>query len=109
MQKKTAILKLQTEAGLLEGHSACADYLERSVETLLLHAAELDLHAQEALLAEVVPVFSEAENKKFLARPNSKKVYDVVAASKFKCSTWDRWHPKSSVQAMLGGLQIPTN
>ena len=52
MLKRTAILQLQTEAGMLHGHTACAEYLEKSVEDLLLHPAELDPAAQQALLAE---------------------------------------------------------
>ena len=34
--KKSAILELQTEAGLLQGHKACSTYLESEVAKLLL-------------------------------------------------------------------------
>ena len=40
--KKSSILKLKTEKGLLEGHAACAEYLEQAVGDLLLHPADLD-------------------------------------------------------------------
>ena len=32
--EKSAILKLQGETGLLEGHDACAEYLERSIQQI---------------------------------------------------------------------------
>ena len=48
--KRSSILKLKTEKGMLEGHVACADYLEQAVGDLLLHPAELDSDAQDALL-----------------------------------------------------------
>ena len=38
--KKTSILKLDTEIGILEGHTACATYLENSVADIL-HPATL--------------------------------------------------------------------
>ena len=44
--KRNAILKLQSENGILEGHTACASLLERSVEDLLHHPAVLDQHLQ---------------------------------------------------------------
>ena len=68
--KKSAILKLDTEVGILEGHPACAKYLENSVAELLLHPAMLDLAAQEALLSEVEPVFTEADNQMLCATPD---------------------------------------
>ena len=40
--KKSCILKLDSEIGILEGHTACATYLENSVADLLLHPATLD-------------------------------------------------------------------
>ena len=97
MLKKTAILKLQTEAGLPEGHSA--DFLERSVENLLLHPAELDQNAQEALLAEVEPVFSGADNQQFLARPTIQKVYEVVSASNLNAAPGTELHSWSLGQS----------
>ena len=50
MIKKSHILKLETSSGLLEGHSACAEYLEKLVEELLLVPAPLKTVAQESLL-----------------------------------------------------------
>ena len=47
--KKTSILKLQLPNQLLEGHSACANFLEKSVSELLLHPVELDPVAQDCL------------------------------------------------------------
>ena len=79
--KKTSILKLETEQGLLEGHTACADYLESSVEKLLLHPAVLNHDAQQVLLEEVVPVFTAEDNKMILKVPTSKDVWETVCNS----------------------------
>ena len=57
--KKTSILALDTPSGLLEGHAACAEYLEQMVEDLLLHPVQLNLAAQDALLGEVDEVFTD--------------------------------------------------
>ena len=78
MIKKSAILKLDTEVGILEGHPACAKYLENSVAELLLHPAMLDPAAQEALLSEVEPVFTEADNQMLCATPDKDELKEVV-------------------------------
>ena len=51
--KKSAILKLETEQGLLEGHQACSQFLQQAISDLLEHSAQLDPEAQNILLAEV--------------------------------------------------------
>ena len=63
-----------TEDGLLEGHAACASFLENTVEELLLHPAQLNNAAQQALLDEVVPVFTLEDNQKLLTPPSSDTV-----------------------------------
>ena len=67
--KRSSILKLQTEAGLLEGHEQCSSYLEQQVADLLTHPGLLDPAAQELLLGEVQQVFTAEDNVKFLAVP----------------------------------------
>ena len=79
--KKAAILKLQTERGLLQGHAECANYLEDQVADLLLHPAPLHQGARDCLLAEVQQVFSEEDNKKFLRIPDEKEVREVLNSS----------------------------
>ena len=59
IMKKGSILRLQTDSGILEGHIACKEFLEKTVENLLLNPANLDLQAQETLLEEVCPIFPE--------------------------------------------------
>ena len=61
--RKSSILKLNTENGILEGHEACANYLEKAVGDLLQHPANLDDAAQEVLLREVKPVFTDKDNE----------------------------------------------
>ena len=51
--RKSAILKLQTPDGLLEGHDQCAAFLEREVKNLLLSDAGLDITAQSTLPASL--------------------------------------------------------
>ena len=79
--RKSSILKLQTKDTLLEGHSACATFLENAVAELLLHPAELDQAAQACLLKEVDPVFSEADNVLLCAPPTKQDVKEVLSAS----------------------------
>ena len=79
--RKSSILKLETASGTLVGHKACAEYLEKTVEDLLLHPAHLSDEAQNTLLAEVTPVFTEADNRKLLKLPTKLHVYETLAAS----------------------------
>ena len=61
--KRSSILKLQTEHGLLEGHGPCASYLEQQVGDLLLHPAEFDQAARDCMLGEVEKVFTDEDNR----------------------------------------------
>ena len=79
--KRSSILKLETGAGMLEGHQACADYLEQTVEDMMLHPAELYQASQEYLLSEVDPVFTPEDNILLLKQPSREDVLDTLAAS----------------------------
>ena len=61
-------------AGTLEGHQACADFLEKTVEDLLLHPVQLNQAAQDALLAEVDPAFTASDNALLLKQTCQNKV-----------------------------------
>ena len=76
--KKSAILKLDTDDGLIEGHEACASFLINSVAQLLQHPAQLDHDAQQILLDEMEPVFTEADNKLPCTIPNNAGTYLVI-------------------------------
>ena len=76
--RKSSILKLETPAGLIEGHASCAEYLETEVKNLLLVNAGLVPEAQSQLLEEVSPCFSDADNALFLAPPTIQDVKKVV-------------------------------
>ena len=67
--KKSTITKLETELGLLEGHSKCASYLEAQVHNLIGREAILDNGAQESLLQLVSVVFSNKDNEMLEAPP----------------------------------------
>ena len=78
--KKSSILKLQTDNGIIEGHNECASFLESTVEDLLLHQAQLDPLAQETLLAEIEPVFTKEDNARLLTPPTNEEVLATVSA-----------------------------
>ena len=79
--KRSSILKLQTEAGLVEGHEECAAYLESQVAELLAHPALFDQAARDVLLGEVDKVFTAKDNQKFLSLPTLSDVRKRVSAS----------------------------
>ena len=79
--KMSSILKLQTPEGLLEGHAACANYLEVVVGELLLQPAQLSHDAQETLLSEIEPVFSDKDNDMLATPPTKQDVWDTLADS----------------------------
>ena len=79
--KRSSILKLQTERGLLEGHDQCSSYLENQVGDLLLHPAVVDQAARDCMLGEVQKVFTDEDNKKLLTLPDKKRVKKVLDAS----------------------------
>ena len=76
--KRSPILKLQTEQGLIESHFKCADYLEKSVSSLLLFPPNLYPSAQARLLNEVKPVFTEEDNRMLLTPPSQEEVKEVL-------------------------------
>ena len=76
--KNSSILRLQTDAGLLEGYRACAEYLEQSVASHLLQPAALDPMAQQVLLADVKVVFTEQDNKMLCTLPTKEEVWKVL-------------------------------
>ena len=76
--KKSSILRLQTDAGILEGHKACAEYLEQSVASHLIQPAHLDPVAQQVLLSEVNKVFTEQDNKMLCKLPEKEEVLKVL-------------------------------
>ena len=80
--KRTSILKLQTETGMLEGHAACSKYLEDTVGDLLLHPANLDRAAQTTLLKEVKKVFTNKDNEMFLKAPTKEEVKESLWSAK---------------------------
>ena len=79
--RRTSILKLKTDEGILEGHDACVQYLEKAVGDILVQPADLDEAAQEALLREVKPVFSSKDNEMMMKIPNKEEVKESVWSS----------------------------
>ena len=79
--KRTSIIKLDTGSTILTGHRECAEHLEQSVSDLLLHPASLSEAAQQELLQEVKPVFTEADNALLKSFPTKKEVKESVWSS----------------------------
>ena len=77
-KQKSAILKLQTPTGIVEGHAACAAAVEESVEAHLQQPAVLNPAAQDILLREVKPCFTEADNAYLEAPPSREEVRQVL-------------------------------
>ena len=74
-------MKLQTPGGIIQGHKLCSEFLEREVKNLLLTDAGLDQAAQDCLLEEVEPCFSEADNSILTAPPTLKCVKKTIESS----------------------------
>ena len=79
--KKKSILKLQTSDGVIEGHAACAQYLENQVAQLLLNPAELDRSAQDTLLNELDSKVTEEENDMLRKPPDKAEVLETLKAA----------------------------
>ena len=78
MIRKSAILKLQTPSGIIEGHAECSTFLENEVKSLLLTDAGLDQSAQNILLEEILPCFTEADNAILRSPPTLQCVKDTI-------------------------------
>ena len=76
--KKSSILKLETESGMLVGHDSCTKYLENLVSDLLCNPSELDQASQDILLSEIECVVSEEDNVMLLAIPEKKEVLETL-------------------------------
>ena len=79
--KKSAILKLQTNDKLFEGHKECSKHLESVVAELLLNPAVRNIQSENVLLQEVTPVFTQDDNNMLLATPTKKEVEETLKES----------------------------
>ena len=75
---RSSILKLETPTGIVEGHESCAQALEENVASHLLHPALLNPEAQDILLSEVEPCFTDEDNLMLLAEPTKDEVKEVL-------------------------------
>ena len=84
--KRSAILRLETEHGLIEGHKDCSAYLEAQVAELLLNPAVLNSEAQGILLEEVEQVFTEADNTMMNKLPTKNEIKEVLFNSNLRAA-----------------------
>ena len=79
--RRSSILKLKTDSGIIEGHDPCAEYLENLVADLLLKQAELDTTAQDVLLNELDSKVTEEENNMLGKIPDKEEVLATLKAA----------------------------
>ena len=79
--RRSCILKLRTDDGLIEGHDSCAAFLAGEAAKILLNPAVLDEAAQARLLAEVNTVFTEEDNRNLEKEPTKDEVKNVLFQS----------------------------
>ena len=79
--QRKSILKLQSNDGLLEGHYACAEFLEKQVGQLLLEPAQLNCQAQQQLLNEIKPMFTAQDNLMITKLPSKSDVKKSIDTS----------------------------
>ena len=79
--KKSAILKLSTPGGIIEGHNACSNYLQDILANLLEKPAELDLQSQDNLLSGVTASFTDKDNEMLTAIPTKVEVEESLKTS----------------------------
>ena len=84
--RRSSIVKLETEDGLLEGHNKCSEYLHKSVRQLLCCPAVLDGTSQNELLSLVSPVFSSDDNDMLETMPSKKEVLHALSSSNLNAS-----------------------
>ena len=84
--RKSSILKLETDSGLIEGHKSCSQFLENLVADLLLKPADLDPTAQELLLNEIEPLVTEKDNAMLGATPDKEEVLKTLKESNLKAA-----------------------
>ena len=77
---------MQTENGLIEGHDNCSAHLQKTLEDLLLHPANLDPVAQVALLDHVEEVFTKRDNDRLIAPVTREEVWESVLTSNVNSS-----------------------
>ena len=84
--KKSSILSLETENGLIEGHKSCAEYLERKVRDLIGCPADLDMHAQQVLLNITTKVYTDNDNSTLEKLPSKEELYKTLSLSNLNAS-----------------------
>ena len=72
---------MNTDRGVIEGHTGCFNYLQDTVEELLSNPALLDPVCQQVLLAEVETKFTEKDNSMLVAAPTKEEVEESVKTS----------------------------
>ena len=80
--RKSSILQLITETGVIKGHDSCSKCLEQAVSDLLTKPAPINSKAQHVWLQEVKPVFNKEDNIKLKKIPSKDDVKESVWSSK---------------------------
>ena len=78
---RSSITKLKAAEGLITGHRACADLLNKQTEDLLGAEAPLSQVAQEALLDGVEGVFTDKDNEMLEKEITNEEVWESLKCS----------------------------
>ena len=81
VNNRCSITKLKSAEGLVTGHRACADLLNKQTEELLGAEAHLCQDAQEALLADVEGVFTDKDNEMLEKEITNEEVWESLKSS----------------------------
>ena len=79
--RRSSILKLEADGKSYSGHDECSRYLEHLVGQLLHQPPALSSQAQQELLREVKPVFTEKDNIMMTKTPTKEEVKKSVSSS----------------------------
>ena len=80
--KRSSILKLEiSDRETIVGHKKCADYLEKSVESMLAGPPNVNYQAQDVLLEEVEKVFTPDDNEFLLKLPTKEELHKYLCNS----------------------------
>ena len=78
---RSSILQLESKSGIVIGHDKCAELLTENAASFLEQEILLDAAAQNTLLDEISPVFTDEDNLTLIKTPDDAEVLEVLKKS----------------------------
>ena len=78
---RSSILQLESKSGTVIGHDKCAELLTENAASFLEQEILLDAAAQNTLLDEISPVFTDEDNLTLIKTPDNAEVLEVLKKS----------------------------